>query len=205
MILVNRVEMATSWRGKYVALLLVKGESKRLPGKNRKVFHGKPMYLWNVEKCLTLFDKVFVSSEDPEILEEAFQAGAIPISRPDELCGDTPNIPVYQHAIQFMGDVGGIVAVQANSPNVEINLIAIARHLMESGVDELMTCHPNRTLYGSIWAIKKDKLAKYKNPMRPKPNVLLVDTSEDIHTEEDFKKAVDNFGIISGQLKASKE
>lgn len=177
--------------------MLVKGKSKRLPGKNRKMFHGKPMYMWNLEKCLKLFDKVYVSSEDPEILEEAFHAGASVIPRPDELCGDTPNIPVYQHALQFMGDVAGIVAVQANSPNIDANLIAISRHLMETGVDELMTVHPNRKIYGSIWAIKKEKLLNYKNAYRPKPNVMLVDPSEDIHTQEDFDAAMENFVKLS--------
>lgn len=172
--------------------MLVKGKSNRLPGKNKLDFKGKPLYMWNLEKCLTLFDRVYVSSDDPEILEEAWHAGAIVISRPDELCGDTPNIPVYQHAMQFMGDIPGIVAVQANSPNLDINLLALSQHLMQSGVDELMTCHPNRKIYGSIWAIKKDKLMNYKNAYRPKPNVLLVDPSEDIHTQEDFDKAVAN-------------
>lgn len=146
--------------------------------------------MWNLEKCLKLFPKVFVSSDDPEILEAAWHAGAVVISRPEDLCGDTPNIPVYQHALQYMGDVAGIVAVQANSPTIDLNLIAIAQHMMELGTDELMTCHKNRKIYGSIWAIKRDKLLKYGNPYRPKPNVLLVDTSIDIHTQADFDKAL---------------
>jgi CMP-N-acetylneuraminic acid synthetase len=183
--------------------MLAKGQSKRLPGKNKKDFLGKPMFMWNLEKCLTLFDKVFVSSDDPEILEAAWLAGAAVISRPDELCGDTPNIPVYQHALQFMGDVAGIVAVQANSPTLDINLIALSQHLMESGVDELMTCHPNRKIYGSIWAIKKGKLLKYKNAYRPKPNVLLVDNSVDIHDELDYNKAITQCQKYSSSQKSA--
>lgn len=147
------------------------------------------MFLWNLEKCLNVFERVFVSSDDPEILHLAWKAGAIVITREDELCGDTPNIPVYQHALQFMGDVDGIVAVQANSPGVDENLIALTKHLMELGVDEVMTVHTDRKIYGSIWAIRTDKLKNYKGFYRPKPNVMLVDNSVDIHTEEDYNKA----------------
>ncbi len=160
-----------------------------MPEKNKKEFLGKPLFLWNLEKCLNVFDKVFVSSDDPEILHYAWQAGAIVITRDETLCGDVPNIPVYQHALQFMGAVDGIVAVQANSPGIDENLIAMTRHLMELGVDEVMTVHPNRKIYGSIWAIRSEKLRKYKNFYRPKPNVMLVDLSLDIHTQEDFNKA----------------
>lgn len=147
------------------------------------------MFLVNVEKCVKIFDKVYVSSDSDWILDLATQAGAIGIKRGEELCGDTPNIPVYQHALQFMGDVKGIVAVQANSPTIEPNIIALAKDLIEKGVPEVMTCHLDYRIYGSVWALSAEKLKHYGNPFKPFPQVLIVDKSVDIHTEEDYKLA----------------
>jgi CMP-N-acetylneuraminic acid synthetase len=173
-----------------VGLILAKGKSKRLEGKNRRPFNGKALFLWNTDKCREIFSRVYVSSDDDNILEEAEWVGAIPIKRPSELCGDTPNIPVYQHALQFMNGVDGIVAVQANSPNIKSRLIEIAKELLEKGFKEIMTMHEDGSIYGSIWAMSAKRLREYGDPYKPKPDILLCDSSIDIHTEEDFIRAI---------------
>lgn len=148
------------------------------------------MFLNNVEKCLNLFPKVYVSSDDSEILFHSWNAGAITIERGPELCGETPNIPVYQHALEQMRDVDAIVAVQANSPTLDSNLIAVAKRLMEMGVPEVMTCHPDYSIYGSIWALSTQKLKNYGDPYNPQPDILIKDESVDIHNEDDLAKAL---------------
>ena len=168
--------------------MLVKDDSKRLPHKNTTEIKGKPMFLWNLKKALKVLGKVYVSSENDNILKLARKAGAKTIKRPIELCGDAPNIPVYRHALEFMGKPDITIAIQANSPNIEESLIADARYLMEYGFKELMTCHEDRSLYGSIWAIRIERLLSYIDPYKPKPEVLLIDDSIDIHTEEDLKQ-----------------
>lgn len=178
---------------KCYALLLVKSKSNRLPGKNTKLFYGEPLWKINTRKCLALFEKVFVSSDDIELLHEAWEMGAVPIERGEELCGDTPNIPVYQHALERMGHADSIVAVQVNSPTVATQLIEISKIMMESGVPELMTCHKDHSIYGSIWGIRADKLRNYGDPYDPKPWALLIDNSVDIHTEEDFQEALKQY------------
>jgi len=167
-------------------LIIAKGSSKRLPQKNRLDLNGKPMFMWNVQKLLRIAPRVYVSSDDHWILDEAEWAGAIPIKRPSELCGDTPNIPVYQHALQFMNGVSGIIAVQANSPTIDSKLIETARELLDRGYNEIMTMHEDRSIYGSIWALSRNRLKTYSDPYNPKPDVLLLDTSIDVHTSEDF-------------------
>jgi len=173
-----------------VGLILAKSDSERLANKNRLDFNGQPMFLINTRKCLNIFSRVYVSSDDPWILGEAEEIGAIPIKRPKELCGDTPNIPVYQHALQFMNGLNGIVAVQANSPTINSKLIVITKYLMEHGFKEIMTCHKDYSIYGSIWALSYWRLKNYDDPYKPKPEVLIYDPSIDIHTNEDYKKAL---------------
>lgn len=172
-----------------VGLILAKSQSKRLPNKNTLDFNGEPMFVTNLRKCLKIFDKVYVSSDSPSILDIAFQVGAVPIKRPESLCGDTPNITVYQHALEFMDNPDYIVAVQANSPTVPEQLIYQVNELMKEGVEEVMTCHPDYSIYGSIWAIAIDKLNHYGDPYKPTPSFLVTDNSVDIHTEEDLINA----------------
>lgn len=185
---------------KLCGLMLVKSQSKRLQNKNTALFRGKPMFLWNLEKCLRVFDEVYVSSESLDILRLAESVGARPIYRGPELCGDVPNIPVYQHALQYMGEVDGVVAVQANSPTLEHNIIKLVKRLMEMGVREVMTSHQltqeevyhnqHAKVYGSVWGITRYRLEFYPDPYHPDPDVLIVDDSIDIETQEDFDNAI---------------
>jgi len=57
---------------KIVAVIPAKEESVRFPGKNKRKLCGKPLFAWAVELALEIrmIDKVIVSSDDPEILEE---------------------------------------------------------------------------------------------------------------------------------------
>jgi len=176
--------------------LLVKEHSNRLPGKNTKDFKGKPMFIWNLQKCLSIFDRVYVSSDSHAILNMARVHGAKGIHRGEELCGECPDITVYQHALEHMENVSGIVAVHANNPTIEKNLIATVKKFVEYGVPEVMTSHATKhvenhhnhsqRLNGSIRGMSVDRLLNYKDPYKPEPEVLVVDTSIEIETQEDY-------------------
>ena len=162
------------------------------------------MFLTNLEKLTKVFDKVFVSSDSDDILTLAAQNGALAIKRPLHLCGDTPDIPVFQHALSYMDDkgheVGGIVAVHADTPTIEKSLIVVAKKLIELGVQEVMTCHKmspakqykdqNNRIYGSIRAMTRSRLIEYPNPYLPDPDVLLVDISREIETPADYEELI---------------
>jgi len=63
---------------KHIAIILARGGSKRLPRKNILDFHGKPMIAWSIEAALqsAQFDRVLVSTDDPQIAEIASSFGA---------------------------------------------------------------------------------------------------------------------------------
>lgn len=182
-------------------LLLVKETSKRLPGKNTKDFNGKPMFVWNVLKCVDIFDMTYVSSDSESILNMARLHGAKGIKRGDDLIGETPDIPVYQHAIEHMPtNVTGVVAVHANNPTLEKNLIALTKRLVEGGAQEVMTCKPmvhgdeyhaqHNPIYGSIRGLSVERIRNYPDPYRPNPDVLIVDSSIEIETQESYDQAL---------------
>lgn len=172
-----------------VGLMLVKSDSSRLPNKNTLPVKGVPMFVVNLKKCLKIFDRVYVSSENLEILDTAMKLGAIPIKRPKNLCGDTPNITVYKHALREIPEEK-IVAVQANSPTIDIETIKSIKMIMAFGFNEVMTCHKDYSIYGSVWALTSERIRKYKDPYKPTPEVLVVDNSIDIHSLEDYNKVI---------------
>lgn len=88
-----------------LAVIPARGGSKRIPHKNIKEFCGKPMISWSIEEALKshCFDRVIVSTDDPEIADVAAECGAeVPFFRPDELSNDIiGTIPVVRHAIEW--------------------------------------------------------------------------------------------------------
>ena len=95
---------------KCVAIIPARGGSKRIPRKNIKDFHGKPLIAYSIEVALKseLFDKVIVSTDDEEIAKIAKNYGAeIPFIRPKELSDDfTGTGAVVNHAIEYLKQNG---------------------------------------------------------------------------------------------------
>ena len=74
-----------------IALIPARGGSKRIPRKNIKLFHNKPMIAWSIEaaKNSNCFDDIYVSTDDKEIASIAKKYGAkIPFLRDKELADD---------------------------------------------------------------------------------------------------------------------
>lgn len=74
-----------------IAIIPARGGSKRLPGKNIKLLHGKPLIAYTIEAALKskYITRVLVSTDDKEIADVAIQYGAdVPELRPDFLATD---------------------------------------------------------------------------------------------------------------------
>ena len=73
-----------------VAIIPARGGSRRVPHKNRKLFHGWPMLSYAIETAAwsELFDMVIVSTDDPEIAAVGYAHGASVWRRRRELCKD---------------------------------------------------------------------------------------------------------------------
>lgn len=76
---------------KAVAIITARGGSKRIPGKNKMNFLGKPIICYSIEAALAsgIFDEVMVSTDDEEIAEIARKAGAeVPFMRSEKTAND---------------------------------------------------------------------------------------------------------------------
>lgn len=87
-----------------VALIPARGGSKRIPRKNVRPFLGVPAITRVIDTLQRseMFDRILVSTDDPEIAEFSAEAGAdVPALRPSELAGDeVSTVDVVRHAIR---------------------------------------------------------------------------------------------------------
>jgi len=85
------------------AIIPARGGSKRIPRKNIKDFHGRPLISYSIETALMsgIFKEVYVSTDDLEIAKTAELYGAkIPFIRSEHLSTDsTMTVPVVADAV----------------------------------------------------------------------------------------------------------
>ncbi|MFJ5358501.1 cytidylyltransferase domain-containing protein [Pectobacterium sp. CHL-2024] len=106
-----------------LAIIPARGGSKRLPRKNIKILHGKPLIAWTIDAALSAktVDDVIVSTDDDEIASVARQYGAqVPFIRPASLASDTSTTEdVIRHAVDFMSEkhyYDKVIILQPTSP-----------------------------------------------------------------------------------------
>lgn len=96
---------------KTLAIIPARGGSKGVPGKNIKMLAGKPLIAWTIETAFAAdcLDRVVVSTDAPEIRDICVRYGAeAPFLRPKAIAeDDTSDLPVYQHALQWLEDHEG--------------------------------------------------------------------------------------------------
>ncbi|WP_273001967.1 pseudaminic acid cytidylyltransferase [Pseudoalteromonas issachenkonii] len=121
-----------------IAIIPARGGSKRIPRKNIKAFHGKPMIAYSIEAAVNsqCFDKIIVSTDDAEIAEVAIKHGAeVPFIRPDNISDDyATTLDVIKHAIEFTESQGwavkNVCCIYATAP-------FLIPEFIQKGLDEL--------------------------------------------------------------------
>jgi pseudaminic acid cytidylyltransferase len=121
-----------------IAIIPARGGSKRIPRKNIKLFHGKPIIAYSIEVAIDsgMFDKVIVSTDDQEIADIAETYGAeIPFLRSSDISGDYASTnDVITHAIKWYQkenvDLEAVCCIYATSPFLrKIDLLSASEFL----------------------------------------------------------------------------
>ncbi len=117
---------AASGTGLTVAIIPARGGSKGVPGKNLRRVGGVSLVERAVLVCLEAgrIDRVYVTTDDPDIAAAATHAGAEVITRPAALAGDTASSEsALLHALDQVSQAGlepqVMVFVQATSPFID--------------------------------------------------------------------------------------
>ncbi len=102
------------------AIILARGGSKGIPGKNIKSFCGKPLVSWTIQQAIDSqeIDKVFLSSDSDQILDIGREFGANIIERPDEFATDEASSEsAVLHALStFKNEPDIIVMLEPTAP-----------------------------------------------------------------------------------------
>ncbi len=118
----------------FLAIILARGGSKRLPRKNVLDLCGKPLIAYSIEAGLKskYIDEVVVSSDNDEIISISEEFGANTIKRPEELSNDTATtFDAIKHAIDNVEKYDYIVLLQPTSPLRDSKHIDEAIELLE--------------------------------------------------------------------------
>ena len=108
----------------FIGFIFARSGSNGLPGKNVKLFSGKPLIAWSIEQALSIKDikRLIVSTDSPEIAEISLSYGAeVPFIRPEELATDNASeILAWKHALTFVNNheifYDAMVSIPATSP-----------------------------------------------------------------------------------------
>jgi len=137
------------------AIILARGGSVGIPGKNIMDFCGKPLLAWTIEQAQVAkgVHKVWVSSDSREILDVAQGFGSNIICRPDELSGShATGESAWNHALDVIEQDGEKIdvalALQVTSPLREPKDIEAGLKMFETGNwDSIFSCSISEDLY----------------------------------------------------------
>lgn len=127
-----------------LAVIPARGGSKRIPRKNIKDFHGKPLISYSIQAAIeaNCFDEIIVSTDDAEIRVIAEKYGAsVPFIRPADISDDyATTLDVIQHAIQFYTDQGikvtEVCCIYATAPFIQAKYIKEGLELLISSQND---------------------------------------------------------------------
>ena len=108
----------------FLTIIPARGGSKRVPGKNIKLLHDKPLIAWTIEAALNChhLNRVIVSTDDNNIAKIAIEYGAeVPFIRPALLAQDnSTTVDMVKHALKFYSSnqetFDYVVLLQPTSP-----------------------------------------------------------------------------------------
>jgi CMP-N-acetylneuraminic acid synthetase len=150
-----------------IAFIFARGGSKGLPGKNIKMFFGKPLIAWSIEqaKKVKSIHRVIVSTDSNDIAKIAEKFGAeVPFLRPKEISkDDSPEWMAWRHALSFLKETEGgmpeiMISIPATAPLRRVVDIKNCLNLFKKGnVD-------------TVIAITKARRNPYFNIVKKKQN-----------------------------------
>ena len=135
---------------KVLGVILARGGSRRVPGKNVKNLLGAPLlaYICRAAGRAALIDRLIISTDDDEIMAVARDNGVeIPFRRPVALAEDVPSEQVTLHALDWVeADDGNsydiVVTFQPTTPYVETASIdSCIRQVIDSDAASCITAH----------------------------------------------------------------
>ena len=143
-----------------IGIIPARGGSKGIPGKNIKTLDHKPLIAFTIESALesNYLSKVFLNSEDEQILQEGEKYAIENYKRPFQLAQDeTTSIAVIKEQLQNLSqdnqNIDAICLLQPTTPFRRKNLIDDAITKFKAGnYDSLISVREIPHEYNPYWA-----------------------------------------------------
>lgn len=187
-----------------ICVIPAKGHSRRIPKKNIRPFHGKPILCYSIETALAsqLFTPVYVSTESEEVAEIAHDSGALVIRRPPELAEiNAPDCGTQAVVCHVLEETRArpedlVCALYPTAPLLKAETLRTAASLLA----ETHACYvvpvarwledPGQFYFGQARAFL-DRIPLLATTTRLLP--IPIETACDINTPEDWERAEEMF------------
>ena len=154
-----------------LGIIPARGGSKRVKNKNIRDLAGKPLIIYTIEASLKSknINRLIVSTDNKIIADIAKNNGAeIPFLRPVSFAqDDTPDQPVFQHALETLKDQDGyepdiVLNLRPTTPLKTSHTIdKVIEKMMETQADIVRTMSPVESIQHPYWmyALDSDSIA----------------------------------------------
>jgi CMP-N-acetylneuraminic acid synthetase len=182
-------------KAKITALMPMKHNSERLPNKNIKEFHGKPLYNYVLQSLIKsrYIEEIIINTDIDEVLDMKNVNNKVRIiKRPKKLCGDfAPFFDIIEHDMnQTKAEI--FLHTHSTNPLVKTQTIndAILTFMKNVEYDSLLsvTKHRKRMYYANKKPINHDPQDKLLRTQDLKP-IYMDNSCLYIFTRESFFKA----------------
>ena len=172
--------------------------SKRVKAKNLRLIDGKPLieYVLDTVSKVTLFDEIYVNSED-EIFSEIAEKYAVKFyKRPEELSSDTATNDEFAYDFLKNIDCDVLIQVLPTSPFITIDEINdFTQKMIDDALDTLISVeHKQIACVFNGEAINYERLEK-NPPSQTMTPVMAYATSLMGWTSESFIENFDKYGV----------
>lgn len=164
---------------KTAVLIPARGGSTRLPGKNIKIFNGRPLIAYSIQyalECGFSPKQIFVSSDDESTLSIARHHGVYQIKRPSKLCqANSSTNSAVKHFLSRLKSmrkrVDFILLLQPTSPLRKLEHYYSAADMMaKTDADSVITISENSRVVGTLLKSGRYSIHRKPNNTTPKNN-----------------------------------
>lgn len=187
-----------------VCLIPAKGKSTRIPRKNIREFHGRPIIGYSIDTAFAsrLFTHVIVSTEDEEISEIAQKCGADVLMRPEKWTRDEFGpVDVARHSLSLIADCSMVCVLYATAPLLRVaDLVRGWREVSREGVSFAISVGTYPFLHDAaqfIWAKSwalTDRVGEFSETTVMVP--IARERDCDINTLEDWSRAEEMYAAL---------
>lgn len=138
-----------------LAIIPARAGSKRVPGKNKRAFCGKPLIHWTIESALEVetITKVVITTDDEEILDYSDQFSSVDFyKRPTDLAGDlSTSVDVTLDVMARYKNFDCVVLLQPTSPlRTSFSVRSALGLFKEMNAEQLVSVRRSREVPGHL-------------------------------------------------------